>query len=73
MSALSARGLEAATSIQAIECCRPHAGRVIRLEHRECAFEGKLIDRFRPDEVWWMPNERFLVCDPGVRLLGLAG
>jgi len=24
-----------------------------------------VIDRFHPDEVWWMPNERFLICDPG--------
>jgi hypothetical protein len=29
----------------------PHAGRVIWLEHRKCAFDWKLIDRFHPDEV----------------------
>ena len=50
-----------------------HAGRVVWLDHHHCRFDWAAIDRFRPDEVWWMPNERFLVCDPGVRLLGLAG
>ena len=33
----------------------------------------EVIDRFRPDEVWWMPNERFLICGPGVRPLDFAG
>jgi hypothetical protein len=23
-----------------------------------------LIDRFQPDEVWWVPTERYLVCIP---------
>jgi alginate O-acetyltransferase complex protein AlgJ len=43
------------------------AGRVIWLEHHKCAFDWKMIDRFRPDEVWWMPNERFLICDPSAQ------
>ena len=42
-----------------------HAGRVVWLEHHKCGFDWKAIDRFHPDEVWWMPNERFLICDPG--------
>ena len=44
-----------------------HAGRVVWLDHQHCAFDWAAIDKFRPDEVWWMPNERFLICDPGVR------
>ena len=50
-----------------------HAGRAVWLDHRHCRFDWAAIDRFRPDEVWWMPNERFLICDPGVRPLGLSG
>jgi alginate O-acetyltransferase complex protein AlgJ len=43
-----------------------HAGQVVWLEHRRCGFDWGAIDRFRPDEVWWAPTERFLLCDPGV-------
>src|SRR5271166_5553678 len=50
-----------------------HAGRVIWLEHHHCEFDWGVIDRFRPDEVWWMPNERFFICDPGVRPVDFAG
>jgi alginate O-acetyltransferase complex protein AlgJ len=42
-----------------------HVGRVVWLNHRLCRFDWKAIDRFHPDEVWWMPNERFLICAPG--------
>jgi alginate O-acetyltransferase complex protein AlgJ len=50
-----------------------HAGRVVWLDHRHCRFDWAAIDRFRPDEVWWTPTERFLVCDPGARPLGFKG
>jgi alginate O-acetyltransferase complex protein AlgJ len=43
-----------------------HAGRAIWIHHHQCGFDWKLIDKFRPDEVWWAPTERFLICDPGV-------
>jgi|HubBroStandDraft_2_1064218.scaffolds.fasta_scaffold91693_2 alginate O-acetyltransferase complex protein AlgJ len=43
-----------------------HAGRAIWIHHHECGFDWKLIDKLRPDEVWWAPTERFLVCDRGV-------
>jgi alginate O-acetyltransferase complex protein AlgJ len=43
-----------------------HAGRAIWIHHHECGFDWKMIDKFRPDEVWWTPTERFLLCDPGV-------
>jgi alginate O-acetyltransferase complex protein AlgJ len=42
-----------------------HVGRVVWMNHRLCRFDWKAIDKFHPDEVWWMPNERFLVCAPG--------
>jgi alginate O-acetyltransferase complex protein AlgJ len=50
-----------------------HAGRVVWLDHQHCAFDWAAIDRFRPDEVWWMPNERFVVCDPGARPRDFTG
>jgi alginate O-acetyltransferase complex protein AlgJ len=44
-----------------------HVGRVVWLHHRWCGFEWKWITVFHPDEVWWMPTERSLVCHPGAR------
>jgi alginate O-acetyltransferase complex protein AlgJ len=49
-----------------------HAGRVVWLHYRHCAFDWKTIERFRPDEVWWMPTERGLYCEPGARPLNFA-
>ena len=45
----------------------PHVGRVVWLHHRWCGFDWKWIRVFHPDEVWWMPTERFLVCHAGAR------
>ncbi len=44
-----------------------HAGRVVWLHYRYCAFDWRLIEQFRPDEIWWMPTERGLYCAPGAR------
>ena len=49
-----------------------HAGRAVWLHYRHCAFDWKLIEKFRPDEVWWMPTERGLYCEPGARPLNFA-
>jgi alginate O-acetyltransferase complex protein AlgJ len=49
-----------------------HAGRVIWLDFKHCRFDWKPIDQYHPDEVWWMPNERFLICDPGARPVDFA-
>lgn len=46
-----------------------HAAKVVWVNHRTCGFDWKTIGGFRPDEVWWMPNERFLICRPGVHPL----
>jgi hypothetical protein len=40
-----------------------HAGKVLWLNDEHCAFNWDEIERFRPAEVWWMPTERFLLCD----------
>jgi alginate O-acetyltransferase complex protein AlgJ len=44
-----------------------HVRRVVWQHHNWCGFDWKLIDRFHPDEVWWMPTERYLLCNPNVR------
>ncbi len=49
-----------------------HAGRAIWINFHQCAFDWTAIDRNRPDEVWWMPTERALLCDPGARPLNFA-
>jgi alginate O-acetyltransferase complex protein AlgJ len=37
-------------------------GRVVWLHHQFCGFDWHWIDEFHPDEVWWMPNERYMLC-----------
>jgi alginate O-acetyltransferase complex protein AlgJ len=44
-----------------------HVGRVVWQHHKWCGFDWKLIDRFEPDEVWYMPTERYFLCAPNVR------
>ena len=50
-----------------------HVGRAIWIHHHECGFDWSAIDKFHPDEVWWAPTERFLICDPHVRPLNFPG
>jgi hypothetical protein len=40
-------------------------GRVVWTHHRVCGFDWKWVEQFRPDEVWWMPTERQMLCRPG--------
>ena len=39
-----------------------HVARAIWINHQRCGFDWKWIDVYHPDEVWWMPTERFLNC-----------
>jgi hypothetical protein len=48
-----------------------HIGRAIWVHHEYCGFDWNWIDRLKPDEVWWTPVERFLVCAPGQYPRGL--
>ena len=48
-----------------------HAHRVIWVDHKSCGFNWSEVEKYAPDEVWWMPNERFLVCKPGLKPVGL--
>jgi alginate O-acetyltransferase complex protein AlgJ len=50
-----------------------HVGRAIWIHHHQCGFDWSAIDKFHPDEVWWAPTERFLICDPHVRPLNFPG
>jgi alginate O-acetyltransferase complex protein AlgJ len=50
-----------------------HVGRAVWLHHNYCGFDWASIDKIRPDEVWWMPVERYLVCRPGQHPRGLSG
>ncbi len=48
-----------------------HAHRVIWMNHWFCGFDWGELENYHPDEVWWMPTERFLLCSPGVKPKGL--
>jgi alginate O-acetyltransferase complex protein AlgJ len=51
----------------------PHVGHVLSLHHNWCGFDWKAIDHFRPDEVWWMPTERYFLCNVGSAPANFAG
>jgi alginate O-acetyltransferase complex protein AlgJ len=44
-----------------------HVGRAIWVHYDSsgCSFDWSLIDKYRPEEVWWAPVERALICDLG--------
>ena len=44
-----------------------HVARAVWLFHKYCGFDWKWIDTLHPDEVWWMPTERALFCEPNTR------
>ena len=48
-----------------------HVGKAVWVHHNYCGFDWAIIDRVRPDEVWWAPVERFIVCRPGQRPINL--
>jgi alginate O-acetyltransferase complex protein AlgJ len=49
-------------------------GRRFAFTHHEwCGFDWTLIEQVHPDEVWWMPTERYLLCNAGVRPKGMPG
>ncbi len=43
----------------------PHVGRAIWVHYDEngCSFDRSLVDKYHPDEVWWAPVERMLICE----------
>jgi alginate O-acetyltransferase complex protein AlgJ len=45
----------------------PHVSRAIwvHYSYSGCGFDWTMIDRFHPDEVWWVPVERAIICDAG--------
>jgi len=61
------------TAADFAEMLLQRAAKVVWLDHRHCEFDWETVERFHPDEVWWMTTERFLVCDPGAHPLAFAG
>ena len=39
-----------------------NVGKLVWRHHGGCSFDWALIDQVHPNEVWWMPTERLLVC-----------
>jgi hypothetical protein len=48
-----------------------HTGRYAWTHHEGCGLDWRWVERVAPDEVWWMPTERILLCKPGVAPAGL--
>ena len=42
------------------------------IHHHFCKFDWGWVEQFHPDEVWWMPTERQMLCEAGARPAGLA-
>jgi hypothetical protein len=49
-----------------------HVGRAVWFHHNYCGFDWASIDKIKPDEVWWTPVERYLVCRPEQYPRGLS-
>jgi alginate O-acetyltransferase complex protein AlgJ len=41
-----------------------NGGRAIWTHHVWCGFDWRLVERYRPDQVWYLPTERYIPCDP---------
>jgi alginate O-acetyltransferase complex protein AlgJ len=41
------------------------------VHHTWCGFDWNVIEENNPDEVWWMPTERYMLCNSNVRPKGL--
>jgi alginate O-acetyltransferase complex protein AlgJ len=42
-------------------------GRLVWMHHEWCGVDWAMVNQIRPDEVWWMPTERYFVCVGGRR------
>ena len=34
----------------------PHVRQLVWLHHKHCDLDWQWVEKFRPDQVWWMPN-----------------
>lgn len=48
-----------------------HAGRFAWIHHQGCTLDWNWVEAVGADEVWWMPTERILLCQPGAAPAGL--
>ncbi len=39
-----------------------HVGSLVWMHHQFCGLDWALVDKIHPDEVWWMPTERYFIC-----------
>ena len=39
-----------------------HVGKLFWIYHQWCGLDWALVDKIHPDEVWWMPTERYFLC-----------
>ena len=46
-------------------------GRAIWLPHQICGFDWQWIEKFQPEQVWYMPTERYFPCDLRRRPAGM--
>ena len=49
-----------------------HASRVVWMGHLVCGFDWSEVEKYRPDEVWWMPDGTFSGLPTGREAEGLA-
>ncbi len=48
-----------------------NGARPIWLHHSGCGFNWQWIEKFQPDQVWYMPTERYFPCDPSKNPAGM--
>ncbi|MBR0650842.1 hypothetical protein GXW78_14310 [Roseomonas terrae] len=50
------------SNVEILMLTAQNARRVVWLHHEGCHFDWKWIDQFQPDEIWWLPVERAMLC-----------
>lgn len=55
------------SNVEILMLTAQHARRVVWMHHEGCHFDWTWIDQFQPDEVWWLPVERAMLCWPDRR------
>ena len=48
-----------------------NGGRAFWIHHKLCQFDWAWLEKFKPDQVWYMPTERYMPCDLRRRPIGM--
>jgi alginate O-acetyltransferase complex protein AlgJ len=48
-----------------------NGARAVWVHHQNCGFDWKWIEKFQPDQIWYLPTERYFACDPRRRPRGM--